>query len=240
MTSSALDDSQLITLKLEPGNYLRFQPDTGAQCNTIPLDLYKKAIGDFKLEHVEPAKTKISAYGGAELNVVGQVCIRVWRDDFHCKLDCKIVNNKGVRPLLGRKSCIGMNIVKYIDNDEIYKPFTGGANVYVVNDDQTVTKDTLLTKFPDVFSEEVGMMEGEHHIRIDKNVDPVQHAPWRVPVTLRAKVKEALQSLEKQEVITSVTTPTPWINSMVVVPKANGTKLCICLDPRDLNCAVQM
>ena len=239
VTSSELDDSQLITLMLESGNYLRFQPDTGAQCNTITLDLYKKATGDFKLEHVEPAKAKISAYGGAKLNTVGQVCIRVWRDDFHCKLDCKIVDNKGVRPLLGRKACIGMNIVKYIDNDEIYKPFTGGTNVYVVNDDQTVTKDTLFTKFPDVFSEEVGMMEGEHHIRIDKNADPVQHAPWRVPVALRAKVKEALQSLEKQEVITSVTTPTPWINSMVVVPKANGTKLHICLDPRDLNRAVQ-
>ena len=70
-------------------------------------------------------------------------------------------------------------------------------------------------------------------------MDPVQPAPWRVPVALRAKVKEALQSLEKQGVITSVTTPTPWISSMVGVPKANGSKLRICLDPRDLNRAVQ-
>ena len=239
VTSSELDDSQLITLKLESGNFLRFQPDTGAQCNTIPLHLYKKATGDFKLEHVEPAKTKISAYGGAKLNVVGQVRIRVWRGDFRCKLDCKIVDNKGVRPLLGRKACVGMNIVKYIDNDEINKPLTGNANVYVLNDNQTVTKDTLLKKFPDVFDEEVGMMEGEHKIRIDKSVDPVQHAPRRVPVALRAKVKEALQSLENQEIITSVTTPTPWINSMVAVPKANGAKLRICFDPRDLNRAVQ-
>ncbi len=131
------------------------------------------------MEHVEPAKTKISAYGGGKLNVAGQVRIRVWRDDFRCKLDCKIVDNKGVRPLLGRKACVGMNIVKYIDNDEINKPLTGNANVYVLNDNQTVTKDTLLKKFPDVFDEEVGMMEGEHKIRIDKGVDPVQHAPRR-------------------------------------------------------------
>ena len=58
-------------------------------------------------------------------------------------------------------------------------------------------------------------------------------------MALRAKVKEALQLLEKQEVITSVTTPTPWISSIVAVPKANVTKLLICLDPRDLNRAVQ-
>ena len=124
VTSSELDDSQLITLKHESGNYLRFQPDTGAQCNTIPFDLYKRATGDFKLEHVEPAKTKISAYVGAKLNVVRQVKIRVWRDDFRCKLDCRIVDNKGVRPFLSRKACIGMNIVKYMDRDEISRPFT--------------------------------------------------------------------------------------------------------------------
>ncbi|XP_068695993.1 uncharacterized protein [Montipora foliosa] len=34
-----LDDSQLITLKLESGNFFRFQPDTGAQCNVIPLHI---------------------------------------------------------------------------------------------------------------------------------------------------------------------------------------------------------
>ena len=37
-----LDDSQLVTLKLETGNFLCFQVDTGAQCNVIPLPLYKK------------------------------------------------------------------------------------------------------------------------------------------------------------------------------------------------------
>ena len=38
----SLDDSQLVTLKLDSGNYLRFQPDTGAQCNVIPVNLYRK------------------------------------------------------------------------------------------------------------------------------------------------------------------------------------------------------
>ena len=96
-----------------------------------------------------------------------------------------------------------------------------------------------MQEFPDIFSDEVVIMEGEHHIRIDENVDPVQHAPWRVPVALRAKVNESLQSLDMQEVTTSVTTATPCISSMVAVSKANGTKLSICLDPRDLNRAIQ-
>ena len=32
--------SQVVTLRLESGNYLRFQVDTGAQCNVVPLELY--------------------------------------------------------------------------------------------------------------------------------------------------------------------------------------------------------
>ena len=43
ISAVTLDDSQLVTLKLESGNYLHFQPDTGAQSNVVPLHLYKKA-----------------------------------------------------------------------------------------------------------------------------------------------------------------------------------------------------
>ena len=56
-----LDDSQLVTLKLESGNYLRFQPDTGAQCNVIPVSLYRKATKDYDLERVTPAKAQLAA-----------------------------------------------------------------------------------------------------------------------------------------------------------------------------------
>lgn len=45
------DDIQLVTLGLESGNYLCFQPDTGAQCNVIPVHLYKKAVNDPDLKH---------------------------------------------------------------------------------------------------------------------------------------------------------------------------------------------
>ena len=44
--------------------------------------------------------------------------------------------------------------------------------------------------------------------------------------------------MERREIVARVTTPTSWISSMVVVPKPNGT-LRICLDPKDLNRALQ-
>ena len=45
----SLDDAQFVSLRLESGKYLQFQIDMGAQCNVIPVTLYKKATKDFKL-----------------------------------------------------------------------------------------------------------------------------------------------------------------------------------------------
>ena len=67
-----LDDSQLVTLKLESGNYLRFQPDTGAQCNVIPVSLYRIATKDYNLERVTPAKAQLAAYGRFKTQSRGQ------------------------------------------------------------------------------------------------------------------------------------------------------------------------
>ena len=49
VSTDSLDKEQLVTLKLESGNYIRFQADTGAQCNVIPVSGYKKATKDLSL-----------------------------------------------------------------------------------------------------------------------------------------------------------------------------------------------
>ena len=73
------DDAQLITVELESGNFLRFQVDTGAQCNVIPLDLYKKAAQDPTLTRVIKSTGKIVAYGGSTIPVVGMVILNIRR-----------------------------------------------------------------------------------------------------------------------------------------------------------------
>ena len=89
-----------------------------------------------------------------------------------------------------------------------------------------------------MFSDGVGLLQGHYHIRLDSNAVPVHHAPRRVPVPLRARLKETLDDLVHHEILAPVGQPTPWISSMVVVPKNDGM-LRICLDPKDLNKAVQ-
>ena len=233
-----LDDSQLVTLRLESGCHIRFQVDTGAQCNVVPLGIYNKATKDTQLKQVTPTLMHITAYGATPLPVLGTVILRVWRGDFSCRLDCKLVDGHDIRPLLGRKACIGMKIVSYLDNDQMNKPETRGAPVYALEAALPQPVKQLTEMYPEVFSGGVGRLEGQYHIRIDESVPPVQHAPRHVAVPLREVLQRTLTELTQQEIIAPVQEPTTWISSMVVVPKKNGT-LRICLDPQDLNRAIQ-
>ena len=183
-------------------------------------------------------ETSLVAYGGSKIKVIGRVPIRVWRNSSSYLLDCRLVNNEDIRPILGRKACVGMGILEYHDNDLLNKPETGDAPVYAVKtQDAVLSKEEFVAKFPKVFSDGVGKLEGEYKIRLDPTVQPVQHAPRRVTVALRPNLKETLGDLVVQNVITPVTRPTAWINSIVAAPKKNG-KLRVCLDPKDLNRAI--
>ena len=64
-----------MTLKVESGNFTRFENDTGARCNVLPVHMYKKATGDFDLKQVNPAKSSIVSYDGGNIEVLGTVKI---------------------------------------------------------------------------------------------------------------------------------------------------------------------
>ena len=153
-------------------------------------------------------------------------------------LHYKLVDNPNIHPVMGRQACLQMKLVSYLDNNELNKPITGNLPVYALEMKMTSRKDQLLKKYPQVFGPGIGRLEGEYHIQIDGSYDPVQHAPRRVPVAIRDQLKDTLTQLTKQEIIQPVTEPTAWINSMVVVPKKNGS-LRKCLDPKDLNKAIK-
>ena len=223
-----LDDSQFVTLKLKLGIFLRFQVDTGAQCNIIPLALYKQATKDHKLMQITPGKSQITAYGGATLPVAGQVLMEVERGNQQYKVECKLVNCTNIHLLLGRKAYLDMKIVAYLDNDKLHQPDVRHATVFVLEPTNAISQQQLIKQHPKVFKDGVGKVSGDYHIRLDLNVHPVQHAPRRAPVALRQRLKETLHSMVKANIIAPVTEPTEWISSMVVVPKKNGT-LCICL-----------
>ncbi len=80
----------------------------------------------------------------------------------------------------------------------------------------------------------IGCFEGEFHITVDPAVPPVIQPPRRVQEALQEPLKKELDALEAQGIITKVSEPTDWVNSLVCVTKPNGS-LRLCLDPKNLN-----
>ena len=119
---------------------------------------------------------------------------------------------------------------------------------------------TSVSRFPltkqDILSQYSGCFEGIGHFPEDPyrfhfkpDYKPARHAPRKVPVHLEAAFKEEIESLVKQGILEEVKEHTDWVNSYVIVEKdtrnqhaPNHTvkkKLRICLDPRDLNEALE-
>ena len=73
-------------------------------------------------------------------------------------------------------------------------------------------------------------------ITLKEGAIPVQKPCCRIPVKLRDKFKEEVESLVSKGVLTKLheNEATEWLNSFVTVTKENGS-LRLCLDPTDLN-----
>ena len=241
ISANQSSDSNLVTLKVPTGNFIRFEIDTGARCNVLPVHIYKQATGDFNLQQINPVQSSIVSYDGGNIPVIGTVKIQVWRGSFTCLLFFCLVESKRCRPILGKSACEGMGVVEIKDSDAIRRPDTSGGQVFSVQDvmasSKPLTKEQVIELFPEVFDEGLGLLEGEYHIRLNESARPVQHAPRRGQVALRTNIKESLEELRSAGVIQPVSTPTPWISSILAVPKKNG-KIRICLDPKDLNKAI--
>ena len=107
------------------------------------------------------------------------------------------------RPLLSAKSCqdlhrITINSDICCDSNSNTEDIHSALSLFDV--------DHAVGKYMDVFNGS-GHLPGEYHIHVDKNIQPVQHAPRRVPVALNSQLQEVIADLEKNEIITKVTEP---------------------------------
>ena len=112
-----------------------------------------------------------------------------------------------------------------------------------------LTKQDILSQYSGCF-EGIGHFPGDpYKFHLKPEHKPAQHAPRKVPIHLEAAFKEEIKSLVKQGILEEVKEHTDWVNSYVIVERDTGNhhspnhivkkKLRICLDPRDLNEALE-
>ena len=78
-------------------------------------------------------------------------------------------------------------------------------------------------------------------IHLDPNVPPKQTPCRPIPIHLKDAFKQEIDRMLKAGVLKPVQKATPWINSFVLIKdtdKQGKPKLCICLDPTNLNKAI--
>ena len=189
---------------------MKVKLDTGAQVNVA---LYKTLEKDPK--KLKPTNINLTAYGGNKIEVLCCCNLKSRYKNIIRVLEFYVVN--ACAPCaLSLKACQDLALIKVV------------LAVHTDNKSQT---DKLLDEFKDLLLG-MALYQGSISIQLKPELQPVVHAARKVPVTLREKVE--LDRMEKLNVITKVDEPTNWVNSMMVVPKPNGT-VRICLDQRDLN-----
>ena len=210
---------------------LQCQLDTGATCSVMSLrDLAViTQTGDPPLKS---SKVKLRLFDGSLMKPHGVATLKIHRNGSTTQLNFQIVDTRN-KPLLPAETCERLGLLKFTINE------TSEVNTVVTEQDKLqvpLKREAIQKEYKDVF-------EGLGHIGISSSfvVNPdhttVQHAPRRVTVTLQKEVKEKIAAMEKKGFIQKVTEPKEWISSMVVVAKPG--KIRICLDPRDLNKAIQ-
>ncbi|CAC5410620.1 unnamed protein product [Mytilus coruscus] len=178
------------------GKTVQFKIDTGAQVNILPLSIYKK-LSNVKLSKTS---TSLTSYSGDKLKVVGKCSLHL--KDKNCEF---FVTETNQSPLLGFKASNELGLI------------------HVIMTVQTDVDDPVKS-FPKVFTG-LGCLEKPYHIKIDSSVNPVINPPRKIPAALREKLKGTLKEMEDKEVIRKVDEPTDWVNSLVVVEKAENRKV---------------
>ena len=121
-----------------------------------------------------------------------------------------------------------------------------------------LTKQDILDIYSDVFTR-IGKFPGmPYKFQLKPNAKPVRHAPRKVPIHLQDAFHKEIRNLEQLGILEETKDVTEWVNSFVIVEKKIPTdsnkiptdskssqghsmnkKLRICLDPRDLNEALE-
>ena len=113
-------------------------------------------------------------------------------------------------------------------------------------------KQDILDTYSDIFTR-IGKFPGlPYKFQFKPNAKPTRHAPRKVPIHLQDMFHEKIRNLEALGILEETKDVTEWVNSFVIMKKlpidssnphspghSVNKKLRICLDPRDLNEALE-
>ena len=201
---------------------MQFKMDTGAEVNVLPSKYVDQIKG---VRPLKPTKHKLYGYSGQALKLERKLKIECQHKGMSEHLEFYVLDTNAPA-VLGLQSFLSLKLIELVL----------AINISPSKAIEAPMADSLFAEYADVFKG-IGLFPGEYTIKLDENIQPVIHPPRKVALALQDKLKTELDRMERNHIITRVSDPTDWINSLAVVEKHNGD-LGVCLDPRDLNKAI--
>ena len=136
------------------------------------------------------------------------------------------------------------------------KKVTNSSTKHFISKDQLqgalLMKQDILEVYSDVFSR-IGKFPGNpYKLQLKPNAKSARHAPRKVPIHLQEALHEEIRNWEELGILEETKEVTEWVNSFVIVeqklpidssnshaPGHTVKKLRICIDPTDLNEALE-
>ena len=200
---------------------VRFQIDSGSTVNLLPKRFLTSQ------NEIREEVVNLEMWNKSTLQAVGRCKVKTRNPATGKKYNVDYVIVEGdFLPLISKKAAEKMDLIK-VNYDSL--ELVNNISLTHIPDD-----------YPDVFSStRVGTLPGSDvHLTLMDDAKPSIKPARTIPESLKAKVKEQLDTLESRGIIEKVTLPTDWVNEMAVVQKKSG-KVRLCLDPRPLNVSLK-
>ena len=229
---------------------MRVKLDMGAEANILPVRTYNKMFPDRVLEdgtpdpkYLQPTHIEFECNKDSIIRSLGCINLDIAAPGKKLINSQFFVSSYHNQILIGHPSCDRLgaytlhmqNKAPPFDQNKLL-PQLSEVNQTGTTEGRIRSVADLMRRYPKQF-DVIGKFEGEYHMVTDPNVPPSQHAMHKIPIEYQEKIEKELDRMEEQGIITKVTEPTEWMNSITYPVKPNGD-FRICLDPKDLNKAI--
>ena len=167
--------------------------DTGSDVNILPLADFNSLKDRPKLRQTQ---VKLTAYNGEDIPVKRQAVLAL-KHRGHTQRALFVICPGQVQPILGRNMCDDMGL---------------GKRVLAVEQKE----EKFMDEYEDLFKG-LGCVPGEISIQLRPDAEPVVEPCRKVPFGKFKELEEELKRMEENDVITKITEPTDWVNSLHLV-----------------------
>jgi len=201
--------------------------DSGSVSNLMGQDDFQTLENAGLKGNLEHCSRKLFAYGGKEIEVVGQFKVEISVENV--KVVSNFVVGKCGRCILGNMKAKELGVLHMGPKAS---PIGGSCNEV-----KSDFANQLKAQYHNVFTGVGKLKEFELKLHVDPNVLPVAQKLRRVPFAPRAKVKARIDKLLEGDIIERVEDPTTWASPVVIAPKPSG-EIRLCVDMRRANEAI--